>query len=92
MCTLLVFVLSILFSFPLSVYNVDSLVEKFFESFNRNYERALSTDFMTLNLQQQMAFVDLLFDVSSVMKLIILRASNQDGMHFLFSLAKFSQT
>ncbi|XP_065174718.1 rifampicin phosphotransferase-like [Sycon ciliatum] len=43
------------------IYSIDTLVVKFFESFNKIYEKALSTDFSMLTLQQQMAFVDMLF-------------------------------
>ena len=39
-------------------------MEGFFEMFNKNYEDALSRDFSSMSMQEQIAFVKHLFKVS----------------------------
>ena len=45
------------------IYSMDRHVETFFIHFNRHYADALATDFGDLSLQQQVAYVRLLYKV-----------------------------
>ena len=45
------------------IYYMDNLVESFFAHFNRHYADALATDFGSLSLQQQVAYVRMLYKV-----------------------------
>ena len=45
------------------IYYMDSHVESFLALFNRHYADALATDFTELSLQQQVAYVKMLYKV-----------------------------
>ena len=45
------------------VYYMDQLVQQFFVNFNHHYYRALDTDFTSLSLQQQVAYIKDLYEV-----------------------------
>ena len=42
---------------------MDHLVQQFFSNFNHHYHRALDTDFTSLSLQQQVAYIKDLYEV-----------------------------
>ena len=45
------------------IYRIDSLVEGFFENFNKHYSQAEDTDFYALSLTEQVDFVRHLYKV-----------------------------
>lgn len=45
------------------IYFIDHLVETFFSNFNRHYADAMAADFSNLSLQEQVAYVKLLYKV-----------------------------
>lgn len=45
------------------IYFMDNLVEGFSDNFNKYYSAAMETDFNQLSLQEQVAYVKLLYEV-----------------------------
>ena len=48
------------------IYRIDSLVDGFFENFNKHYSDAVDTDFYSLSLTEQVDFVRHLYKVGLV--------------------------
>jgi hypothetical protein len=61
------FSLQVLVGMMHKIYSMDRHVETFFIHFNRHYADALATDFGDLSLQQQVAYVRMLYKVHVLM-------------------------
>ena len=72
------FILQVLGGMLYKIYYIDSLVENFFVNFNRHYADAMATDFNKLSLQEQVAYVKLLYRVRN--QLFGVQRSDLNGM------------
>ena len=53
------------------IYYMDDMVKQFSQYFNKHYSAAMSTDFNSLSLQEQVAYVKTLYKVNQICSVTI---------------------